>query len=72
MGFFGLGAGVVSQGGQHFGVDEQLAGAAEGGLGKVIVELGIPGLIILTWVLSVIIRTVRKLLALAQNSSGEA
>lgn len=70
VGFFGLGTGVVSQGGQHFGVDAELAGAAEGGLGKIIVELGIPGLIVLVWVLYVIARTIRSQLTLAQSSGG--
>lgn len=72
VGFLGLGAGAVSQGSQHFGVEGEIAGAAEGGLGKIIVELGIPGLVIVTWVLWIVARTVRRLLALTDRTSGEA
>lgn len=49
-GFFGSGAGTGSQGAQHFGGGAILVGAAaEGGLGKVLAELGIPGIIFLLW-----------------------
>lgn len=49
-GFFGSGAGTGSQGAQHFGGGSVLVGsAAEGGLGKVLAELGVPGLILLLW-----------------------
>lgn len=71
-GFFGAGAGVISQGGQHFGSDENLAGAGEGGLAKIIIELGVPGLVVVTWVLTVLVRTVRRLLAFADQSSAQA
>jgi hypothetical protein len=51
-GFFGSGAGTGSQGAQHFGGGAQLVGySAEGGLGKVLAELGVPGLIIFFWLL---------------------
>ncbi len=63
VGFLGLGAGAVSQGSQHFGVDAEMTGAAEGGLGKIIVELGIPGLIVSAWLLWVLARVIRRLLA---------
>ena len=44
-GFFGSGAGTGSQGAQHFGGGvSRVGGAAEGGLGKVLAELGLPGL----------------------------
>ncbi|MFO1352900.1 MAG: hypothetical protein U1F68_20370, partial [Gammaproteobacteria bacterium] len=48
VGWFGLGAGVASQGVQHFG-GMRAAGAAEGGLGKITIELGVPGLILVLW-----------------------
>ena len=49
-GFFGSGAGTGSQGAQHFGGGSVLVGcAAEGGLGKVLAELGIPGIFFLLW-----------------------
>ena len=72
VGILGLGAGAVSQGSQHFGVEESMTGAAEGGLGKIIVELGIPGLVIVTWVLWIIAKTIRRLLAQTDRTSGQA
>ena len=49
-GFFGSGAGIGSQGGQHFGGGSRLAGySAEGGLAKILSELGVPGLIVCAW-----------------------
>jgi hypothetical protein len=49
FGAFGAGLGVGTQGGQHFGGGGQVAGAAEGGLGKIMLELGIPGLVLIGW-----------------------
>jgi len=52
-GFFGSGAGTGSQGAQHFGGGVVLVGAAaEGGLGKVLAELGVPGFLLLLWLLA--------------------
>lgn len=49
-GFLGAGAGTGSQGAQHFGGGDQLVGlSAEGGLAKVLAELGVPGLIMIFW-----------------------
>ena len=49
-GFLGSGAGTGSQGSQHFGGGIDLVGqAAEGGLAKVLAELGVPGLVLLIW-----------------------
>ena len=49
-GFLGSGAGTGSQGAQHFGGGAELVGAAaEGGLAKVLAELGVPGLVLLIW-----------------------
>lgn len=49
-GFWGAGAGVGSQGAQHFGGGARIVGAAaEGGVGKVLAELGVPGILILSW-----------------------
>jgi hypothetical protein len=51
-GLFGAGLGAGSQGTQHFGASAQ--GAAEGGLGKIWLELGAPGffaVVFLGWVL---------------------
>ena len=47
---WGAGAGTGSQGAQHFGGGAELVGlSAEGGLAKVIAELGLPGLILILW-----------------------
>jgi len=49
-GILGSGAGTGSQGAQHFGGGSNIVGsAAEGGLGKVLAELGVPGLLLLLW-----------------------
>lgn len=48
FGYFGIGAGTAGLGMAHFsGVVEGTGGASEGGLGKIVVELGIPGLILI-------------------------
>ena len=47
-GWLGSGAGTGRQGAQYFGGGQRLVGqAAEGGLGKVAAELGVPGLLVL-------------------------
>lgn len=59
-GFFGLGAGAGSQGTQHFSSGLGAAsGAAEGGLGKVAVELGVPGLVLVVIAFILVARNVR-------------
>ena len=49
FGLFGAGLGVGTQGTQYFGGGGTIAGAAEGGLGKITLELGIPGLFLMGW-----------------------
>lgn len=50
-GILGSGAGSGSQGAQHFGGGDQIIGyAAEGGLGKILAEMGVPGLAVVFWV----------------------
>jgi hypothetical protein len=49
-GLWGAGAGTGSQGAQHFGGGTDIVGgAAEGGLAKVIAELGLPGFALIIW-----------------------
>lgn len=49
-GFLGSGAGSGSGGAQYFGGgDERVGGAAEGGLGKVLAEIGVPGILAFFW-----------------------
>ncbi len=51
-GWLGSGAGTGSQGAQHFGGGAVLVGAAaEGGLGKILAELGLPGVLLVLWVM---------------------
>jgi hypothetical protein len=62
-GFFGMGAGAGSQGSQHFSGGEVLAGgAAEGGLGKIVVELGVLGLALVILALTLVTRNLRRIL----------
>jgi hypothetical protein len=49
FGWMGAGLGVGSQGTASFGVNT--SGAAEGGLGKLAVELGLPGVALVGWLL---------------------
>lgn len=61
-GFFGGGVGVASQGGQHFGGGSQrFGGAGEGGLGKIVAELGVPGLVLIVWIIGAILIYLRRL-----------
>lgn len=66
-GWLGAGAGTASQGAQYFGGGARLVGrAAEGGLGKVVAELGVPGLVGL---LLIGIATVHHLWTVAREAS---
>ena len=50
FGIFGAGLGTGSQGAQHFGGGSgEFGGAGEGGLGKITMELGLPGMIVAAW-----------------------
>lgn len=63
-GILGSGAGTGSQGTQQFGGGANIVGgAAEGGLAKVLAELGIPGLALLLWL---VISLARYMWAIAQ------
>lgn len=69
-GGLGLGAGSAAQGARYGGVDpsEQLGGAAESGLGMIMGELGILGVLISLWLLAVISRNIlRNLKVLAST-----
>ncbi len=73
-GWFGAGLGTGSQGAQHFGADDVLdRGAAEGGLGKLTLELGVPGLLIVLWLAFAMARYVWRVLGyLALTSARHA
>lgn len=50
FGLLGAGLGSASQGGQYFGGGAELTGGAgEGGFGKIMLELGAPGLLLVLW-----------------------
>jgi hypothetical protein len=71
FGLFGAGLGMGTQGTQHF-VAEAGAGAAaaaEGGLGKITVELGIPGLFVMGWLAIVLLRHVWQIMRAASRHS---
>jgi len=60
-GVMGAGAGTGSQGAQHFG-GMQTGGAAEGGVAKVLAELGIPGLAIALWLFVIVAQYIWKII----------
>jgi hypothetical protein len=66
-GWLGGGLGIGSQGVQHFGA--QASGAAEGGLGKITVELGVPGLIIALWLAWSFARYIWRILGVLAKTS---
>jgi hypothetical protein len=71
-GLAGAGAGTGSQGRQHFNDGADLVGgAAEGGLGKITAELGLPGLLTAAWVLTALVWALWRGRAEAQRLSPE-
>lgn len=63
FGMFGAGLGTGSQGTQHVaGTVNINRGAAEGGLGKITMELGVPGLVVAFWLVIALFRHVWRLL----------
>jgi hypothetical protein len=68
-GFFGAGVGAGSQGIQHFVGDMINRGAAEGGLGKIMLELGVPGLIVIAWLAFAILGYVNETLDYLASTS---
>lgn len=63
-GWLGAGLGSGSQGTQHFVADDIMnRGAAEGGLGKLTLELGVPGLIVTIWMVLALGRYIWRVLA---------
>jgi hypothetical protein len=70
-GWLGVGAGTGSQGAQYFGGGPQIVGsAAEGGLGKVVAELGVPGLVIVVFLAVALGRHLWRLARLAGRGGG--
>src|SRR5262249_34999660 len=67
FGLFGAGLGVGTQGTQHFGGGGQ--GAAEGGLGKIVLELGVPGLFVIGWFSFALFRHLWSIMRVASRHS---
>lgn len=63
FGLLGGGLGVAAQGAQYFG-GALAGGAAEGGLGKIVSELGAVSLVLVVWLLYAIAMHIHKCLAL--------
>ena len=59
-GFFGEGLGTATQGRQHLNVDKPKTWQ-EGGLARLLVELGVPGFLAALWVAYALIRSLRSL-----------
>lgn len=71
-GFFGRGAGTGAQGAQYFGGGSNLVGGgAEGGLGRIVAELGVPGLLVALWLtVAVALRLLHAARWLAKTAPG--
>lgn len=68
-GFLGSGAGTGAQGSQYFGGGVQLVGgSAEGGLGKVLAELGVPGALALLWLAVAVGRVILRIARYARQT----
>jgi hypothetical protein len=68
FGLFGAGLGVGTQGAQHIAKDI-VSGAAEGGLGKITLELGIPGLFVMGWLAILLLRHLWRIIRAASRHS---
>jgi hypothetical protein len=70
-GLFGVGVGVGTQGTQHlYNFTSIIGGAAEGGLGRIMIELGAPGLIVALLFMAAIAARIRRTLMQMEPSSG--
>src|SRR5215469_5823935 len=69
FGLLGAGLGAGTQGTQYFGGGGAIAGAAEGGLGKVTLELGVPGLLVMGWLAISIFRRLWQTMRVASRYS---
>ena len=70
FGVLGAGLGTGSQGTQHF-TRTVSSGAAEGGLGKITMELGVPGLVAMIWLFAASVLYVWRLLATLSRASPD-
>ncbi|MBT8113810.1 MAG: hypothetical protein KJP04_00405 [Arenicella sp.] len=65
VGLLGGGLGIASQGGYLFDASNIAGGSGEGGLGKIMVELGLPGLLCIIWLAVSMARYINNALQLA-------
>ena len=73
VGFFGAGIGIGSQGAALFWEGRSIAGGAgEGGLGKITLELGIPGLVLIFMLLVGLFKYMMQILAYVAQQNEEA
>ena len=72
-GILGSGAGSGSGGAQYYGGgDDRVGGSAEGGLGKMLAELGVPGILLFFWLAFRFAMYVWRTLALAGEIDPES
>ena len=72
-GWFGAGLGTGAQGAQHFSGGLTFGGAAEGGLGKITLDLGVPGLLLFLWLIYAVMQQIwQRLHALSRASRPHA
>src|SRR5262249_7002605 len=67
FGLFGAGLGTGTQGTQNFGGG--ISGASEGGLGKITLELGVPGLFVMGWIAILVFRSIWTNMGVASRHS---
>ena len=65
VGLLGGGLGIASQGSHIFNVSKIAGGSGEGGLGKIMVELGLPGLLTVIWLVIALAKYINKSLQLS-------
>ncbi len=64
VGWFGGGVGIATQGAGYYSDVNIAGGAGEGGLGKIMVELGLPGLLVTFWLALSTARYIVKIILL--------
>src|SRR5262249_40152257 len=69
FGIFGAGLGIGTPGAQEFGGGGAIAAAAEGGVGKITLELGIPGLFVMGWLAISLFRHLWRIMRAASGVS---
>ncbi len=68
VGLLGGGLGIASQGSHFFNVSSIAGGSGEGGLGKIMVELGLPGLLVAFWLIFAMARYISISIKLSSQS----